>query len=76
MDAVMKGSALVSFKYDAKNKGFETEQYTLTGDTSPAELQGLELKSPSLSVVFKNTAVKEAFRLDAFTLFYGEEGLI
>jgi len=74
LDLIVKGTATVSMRFDPNNDLAETTPYDLTGDTTPDQVTPVEVLSPSLSFIFKNSA-DEAFQLDSFTAFFRELGV-
>lgn len=69
-DCVMsKGSASVSFKWEPNDETLESESTLLTGDTSIDEMNDIELTSPSISPVIKDSTAND-FQLDEMTIYY------
>lgn len=74
-DAVIKGSAQVSFKYDPRDESLEGMAMTLTGDTRPGDMHPIEIISPSLSTVVKHSA-NEDFELNELSLYFEFGGAV
>lgn len=74
-DAVIKGSAQVSFKYDPRDESLEGMAMTLSGDTRPGDMHPVEIISPSLSTVVRHSA-NEDFELSELSLYFEFGGAV
>jgi hypothetical protein len=73
MDGVIKGSAAVSYLYDPRDQGKETNPQQIGGDTRPGDLVPVEVCATAIAPRFVHEA-DEAFEIDALTLYYHELG--
>ncbi len=73
MDFVGKGTARISLRYNAQNPTLVTAESSLTGDTQPNALAPVELASPSLAPIIKNS-LDEEFQIDRFSFVYDNLG--
>lgn len=72
LDAVISaGSGAVSFKWNPNDETLETDSVTLSGDTSQDELTDVEVTSPNISPVIRDSSQND-FQLDQLTLYYDE----
>ena len=72
MDAVFSaGSGAVSFRYNPNDETLETSAQTLSGDTAPGTMTAIEMTSPSISAVIKDSSQND-FQIDELTLYYNE----
>ena len=72
VDAVFSaGSGAVSFRYNPNDETLETSAQTLSGDTAPGTMTAIEVTSPSISAVIKDSSQND-FQIDELTLYYNE----
>lgn len=69
MDAVMKGSASVSFLWDPDDDTQETTGHAISGDTRKDGLVPVECTATELATRFINNDTED-WRLDMYTLYY------
>lgn len=72
-DMVTSGEWSLSFKYDPRDSSKETTEVTVSGDTRPGDLVGVEVVAPAIAPVFSHSADEPA-SIDALTIFYHSLG--
>lgn len=68
-DVAVQGAASLAYKFDPRDQAKETTPLTLTGDSRPGDMIGVEVVAPSIAPVFRHSADEE-FEVDALTLYY------
>ncbi len=72
-DFVIEGTAQVAYKYDPRDLDKETDPQTITGDTRPGDMIPVEIVSPCLAPVFRQSA-DAPLEIDALTLYFNALG--
>jgi len=68
-DFVIEGTAEVAYKFDPRDQTKETVPQTITGDTRPGDMVPVEVVSPCIAPVFRQSA-DAPLEIDALTLYY------
>lgn len=75
MDAVIEGSAAVSFLTDGNDQGAETPPMIVHGDTRPGPAVPVEIVAPAIAPVFQHSG-NEAFKITAMSFLFYELGAL
>lgn len=75
MDGVIRGSAAVSYLYDPRDQGKETNSQQIDGDTRPGDLVPVEVCATAIAPRFVHEA-PEDFGVDLLSLYFHELGTV